>query len=187
MTPSIKAESGLARGPADEDSPGAAELARARHITLGELLRAAARKTPDRMGFVIGDISRTMAELDDRVDRLAQALVARGVRSGDRVAILMTNHMEMIEALFAITRLGAIAVPLNFRLVASEVQFLIADSGATVMIVDSEMAPLAGEVRKRVPALAACLVVGGAVEAAGPGGRGVRRGSGSGQRRPDSG
>ena len=154
--------------PHSED-PNAAKLARARHITLGEMLRAAARKTPDRAGFVVGDVSRTMAELDERVDRLGQALVARGVELGDRVAVLMTNHMEMVEALFAITRLGAIAVPINFRLVAGEVEFLIADSGAEVIIVDSEMAALAGAVRERIPALAACLVVGEAVEAAGPG------------------
>jgi acyl-CoA synthetase (AMP-forming)/AMP-acid ligase II len=152
--------------PASEDAAG---LARSRRITLGELLRAAARRTPDRVGFVVGDVSRTMAELDRRVDRLAQALIARGVELGDRIAVLMTNHMEMIEALFAITRLGATAVPINFRLVAHEVEFLIADSGARVMIVDSEMAALAGEVRDRVPALAACLVVGDALEAAGSG------------------
>lgn len=147
----------------------AAAMARARRLTLGEMLRAAARKTPDRTGFVVGDVSRTMAGLDARVDRLGQALAARGVKLGDRVALLMTNHMEMIEALFAITRLGAIAVPLNFRLVAREVEFLIADSGAEVIIVDSEMAPLAGAVRERVTALASCLVVGDALEAAGPG------------------
>ena len=138
-------------------------------ITLGEMLRAAARKTPSRIGFVVGDASRTMAELDERVDRLGQALLARGVGPGDRVAILMTNCIEMIEALFAITRLGAIAVPLNFRLVASEVTFLIADSGAEVIIVNADMASLARDVRSRVPALATCLVVGDAVHEAGPG------------------
>jgi fatty-acyl-CoA synthase len=152
-----------------------AALARSRHITLGELLRAAARRRPNHVGFIVGGVSQTMAELDQRVDRLAQALAASGVRFGDRVAVLMTNHIEMIEALFAITRLGAIAVPVNFRLVAGEVGFLIADSGAQVMIVDSEMAALAGEVRERVPALATCLVVGEALEAAGPGAEGYEQ------------
>jgi fatty-acyl-CoA synthase len=149
-------------------SPGRA-LRMSRRITLGELLRAAARKTPNRIGFVVGDGSRTMADLDERADRLGQALAARRVGPGDRVAILMTNRIEMIEALFAITRLGAIAVPLNFRLVASEIAFLIADSGAEVVIVDAKMASLAGDVRARAPTLSTCLVVGDAVQEAGPG------------------
>lgn len=141
----------------------------ARRLTLGEMLRASARKTPDRVGFVVGEVSRTMAELDSRTDRVARALEKRGVRPGDRVAILMTNHMEMIEALFGITRLGAIAVPLNFRLVASEVAFLLEDSGAKVMIVDIETAPLVREASERIPSLISCLVVGDGVPDAGPG------------------
>jgi acyl-CoA synthetase (AMP-forming)/AMP-acid ligase II len=110
-----------------------------------------------------------MAQLDARVDQLANALASRGVGRGDRVAVLMTNRIEMLETLFAIVRLGAIAVPVNFRLVAQEVEFLIRDSGARVILADDGMAALAGEVRRRVPTLEVCLVVGSTVDEAGPG------------------
>ena len=145
------------------------EMALSRRLSLGEMLRAAARKTPERIGFVVGMASRTMAALDARADQLGHALASRGVEQGDRVAVLMTNRIEMLEALFAITRLGGIAVPINFRLVAGEVAFLIRDSGAKVILIDDDMAPLTGEVRRRVPALASCLVVGTAVDNAGAG------------------
>ena len=68
---------------------------------------------------------------------------ARG--AGGRVAILMANRTEYVEALGGIMRLGAIAVPLNFRLVAAEVAHLLHDSGATLLVVDEERADTAAE------------------------------------------
>jgi fatty-acyl-CoA synthase len=150
-------------------SESSAAMAPASRMSLGELLRAAAERTPDRVGFVVGDASRPMAALDTRVDRLGHALASRGVGRGDRVAVLMTNRIEMLETLFAVTRLGAIAVPMNFRLVAQELEFLIRDSGAQVILTDDDMAPLTGELRRTVSALTVCLVAGRAVDAAGPG------------------
>jgi fatty-acyl-CoA synthase len=87
----------------------------------------------------------TYKELDARFDRIAAAFSRLGVSVGGRVGILMANRTEYIEALGGIMRLGAIAVPLNFRLVAAEVAHLLYDSGATLLVADAERADIARE------------------------------------------
>jgi fatty-acyl-CoA synthase len=84
-------------------------------------------------------------ELDARFDRIATAFSRLGVTVGGRVGILMANRTEYVEALGGIMRLGAIAVPLNFRLVAAEVAHLLRDSGTTLLLADAERAPIAQE------------------------------------------
>ena len=77
----------------------------------------------------------TWGELDRRVTALADALARRGIGVGDRVMILMLNRTEFVESFLAANRLGAIAVPVNFRLTAPELAFLVEDfpePGATL-------------------------------------------------------
>ena len=88
----------------------------------------------------------TWADLHDRSLRVAGALQRRGVESGDRVLLLTLNHSEFVEAVVAINSLGAIAVPVNFRLAPGEVKYIAEDSGATVILVDPMLAPLADAV-----------------------------------------
>ncbi|MGY0498589.1 fatty-acid--CoA ligase FadD5 [Nocardia sp. FBN12] len=99
-------------------------------------------------------------ELHWRVERLADALARRGVGDGDRVMILMLNNTEYIESVFAINTLGAIAVPVNFRLTPPEIAYQVGDSGATVIITDAVLAPLVGAVSTLTDALATRIVVG---------------------------
>ncbi|MFD3701944.1 fatty-acid--CoA ligase FadD5 [Nocardia sp. NPDC058658] len=99
-------------------------------------------------------------ELHWRVERLADALARRGVGDGDRVMILMLNNTEYIESVFAINTLGAIAVPVNFRLTPPEIAYQVGDSGATVVITDVVLAPLVGAVSSLTDALATRIVVG---------------------------
>ncbi|MBL6749007.1 MAG: long-chain-fatty-acid--CoA ligase [Nevskia sp.] len=113
-----------------------------RGMTIGEQLARNARRVPDAIAFQMGAMRRSFAEIDGRVTRLAQALAARGVRHGDRVAVLMTNSIEMVEAFVAVVRLGAICVPVNFRLVAPEVAYIVGNCGARVVIVDGALVPL---------------------------------------------
>ncbi len=85
----------------------------------------------------------TWADLRRRVAALAGALSRRGVRSGDRVMILMLNRTEFVESVLAANMIGAIAVPINFRLTPPEIAFLIEDCEARVMITESVLAPVA--------------------------------------------
>ena len=107
---------------------GATALAAARRMSHGEQLARWARLSPDAIAFQFEGERRSYAALDERVTRLARALADRGVGRGDRVAVLMQNCLELVEAYFAACRLGAIAVPVNFRLVADEVAVILADA-----------------------------------------------------------
>ncbi len=147
-----------------------AVLDAARRMSLGEQLARAARDTPSQVAFRCAGHEVNFAQVDDRVTRLARALMERGVGYGDRVAVLMMNRIEVIESYLAACRLGAIAVPINFRLVGEEVAYILEDSGARILLVDSELAALAAEVRGRVAREGlgiGCLVVGDALEQAG--------------------
>lgn len=97
--------------------------------------------TPDRTAFIFGDTSVTYAEFARRTTRLAHQLRGSGVAPGDRVAYLGPNHLAFVETLFATHHIGATFVPLNFRLAAPEIDYLLADSEADVLV----YAPECGE------------------------------------------
>ncbi len=143
-------------------------MAASRSMAHGEQLSRIARKYPERTAYICRGESRTFGDVDGRVTMLANALRVRGLQHGDRLAVLMTNSIEMIEAMFAGWRLGAIVVPVNFRLVAEEVAFILGDCGASVIVVDEGLASLVGAVRGTLPDGAAVIVVGDPA-GAGPG------------------
>lgn len=102
----------------------------------------------------------TWAELHHRVNRLADALSRRGVGFGDRVMILMLNRPEFVEAALAANQLGAIAVPVNFRLTPPELAFLVQDCEAAVIVTESVLATVATAVRDLAPSLSTVIVAG---------------------------
>jgi fatty-acyl-CoA synthase len=118
-------------------------LERSRNQTLGEILARHARRTPERIALVFEQDSLTYADLHERVSRLANALAERGVERGDRVAVLMHNRLEVVESLLACHLLGACAVPINFRLVAEELAYVLEDSDSVGVLTDHELLPLA--------------------------------------------
>ncbi len=143
-----------------------------RGMTMSDQLARHARKIPDDVALRFEDSERTHRELDERVSRLANALDQRGVQPGDRVAVLGLNGLEVVEAYLASVRLGAICVPINFRLVADEIAYMLSDSGAKAAVVDTAMAGVMAKAREQVPAVATCLVIGGDARAGGPGAEG---------------
>jgi fatty-acyl-CoA synthase len=117
----------------------ASALEQSRRLVLPELTGRAARARPDRPAVVFGDEVRTHAELHERAARLASVLAAGGVEAGDRVALLLHNRIEFVEALLACHRLAAIGVPINFRLAADEIDYILSDSGAVALICDCDV------------------------------------------------
>jgi fatty-acyl-CoA synthase len=99
-----------------------------------------------------------------RVMALADALSRRGVGFGDRVMVLMLNRTEFVESVLAVNSLGAIAVPLNFRLTSAEIVFLVEDCEARVMITESVLAAVATGVRDIQPSLDTIVVAGGSTD-----------------------
>jgi O-succinylbenzoate-CoA ligase len=121
------------------------ELSRSRRLVLGEILARNARREPDRTALVFGEDALTFAELDTRVNRLANALSGRGVGRGDQVAVLMYNSLEVIESFFACQKLGACPVPVNFRLAPSELAYILEDSESVAVLTDGQLTSLALE------------------------------------------
>jgi fatty-acyl-CoA synthase len=89
---------------------------------------------PDRTAVIFEDRTVTYGELADRVTRLARGLRGRGVSPGDRVAYLGPNHPAFLETLFATAAVGAVFVPLNYRLTSPELEYMLGDCGAEMLI-----------------------------------------------------
>lgn len=139
-----------------------AETQRLRRNNWNNHLERHALMIPNRTALRFQGRSITWAELHDRVERLAGALARRGVGFGDRVVVLMLNRPEYLETVLAANALGAIAVPVNFRLTAPEVAYLSNDSGASAIVVEAPLAPLAAAVRAESDGLGLSITVGGA-------------------------
>lgn len=139
-----------------------------RGMTISDQLGRHARTIGDSVALSFQGASLTYRQLDERVSRLANALRTRGIGSGDRVAALGMNSLELVEVYFAATRLNAICVPVNFRLVADEISYLLADSGASAVVVQSRLAGVMAKAREQVAGPRLCLCFGGVPHEAGP-------------------
>ncbi len=80
----------------------------------------------------------TFTQLNQRSNRIANALLGLGVKPGDRVATLLKNGIEFIELYYAIAKIGAVMVPVNWRLVANEIAYILNDAGASTLIYDAD-------------------------------------------------
>lgn len=107
--------------------------------SLGDLLTRTAARLPQKTALVWRDRRETFAALDQTVNRCANALRLRGVQKGARIAILSHNHRDFVILHFALARLGAIMVPVNFMLNAAEVAFILDHSGASGIIVEAAL------------------------------------------------
>src|SRR5271166_4110516 len=113
-------------------------------------LRRAAGSFEHKVAVIDGDRRITYGELYSRSRQLASALAARGVGRLDTVAILASNVPEMVEAHFGVPMLGAVLNPLNTRLDAPAVAFMLNHGRAKVLIVDREFAALMAVVRTQL-------------------------------------
>ncbi len=102
--------------------------------SIADVLRCKAADTPDRTFLLFADRRLSFAQVDHRSDALAAALHELGIGRGDRIAIDLPNWPEFIISLFAITKLGAIMVPLNPRYTLPELQYMLRHSEAAVVI-----------------------------------------------------
>jgi fatty-acyl-CoA synthase len=107
-----------------------------------------ASRTPDKAMVVFEGETTTYSQMAARSAALAGGLRDHGVRPGDVVGLLAWNCPEMLETLFAANHLGAIAMPINWRLAAPEVRYILEHSGAKALVHDDAMAPVADEAAK---------------------------------------
>jgi long-chain acyl-CoA synthetase len=107
-------------------------------------VRDAAQRRPEAPAVVDGDVRLTWADLDDAVDRAAAGYAARGLVPGDRVAVQLPNGVAWLGAVLGALRAGLVVVPVNTAFTDPELEYVLADSGAALLVADAERPPVAG-------------------------------------------
>jgi fatty-acyl-CoA synthase len=148
-------------------------------LTPVDFARRTRRLHGAREGVVDGDLRLTYEQFFDRCDRWSSALQGLGVRQGDRVATIAPNTHAQLEAFYAVPQIGAVLVPVNYRLTADDFVYIINHSGAGVVCVDQDYLDTVDGVRDQMPDVAHFVALRGArdgwldyeaaIAAAGPG------------------
>ena len=116
-------------------------------LLVNDFLRRAAKLYPNKEAIVDGTKRFTYRQYQERCNQLGHALLELGIQKGDRVCILSPNSHYFLESYFGVTQIGAILVPLNYRLVASDHEYIINHAGVKAVLVDYEYAKVIDEIR----------------------------------------
>ncbi len=131
-----------------------------RAATVDQMFRATVARHSEREALVLGQSRIGYSELDELVERVAGNLAAAGVAKGERVAVLLGNRLEFVHLVLACARLGAIVVPLNVRHKRPEIEFVLNDCGARLLVHEAELGPELPEAAQ-IPALERRFACGG--------------------------
>ena len=116
-------------------------------INIGDWIRKWSYLQPRKRALIFEDRPFTYQEVNLRTNQLCHLLLDLGVQKGDRISVLLYNCHQYIEIFFAISKIGAILVPLNWRLVGPELEFIIKDSGSKMIIFDTEFEEVMASIR----------------------------------------
>jgi fatty-acyl-CoA synthase len=116
-------------------------------LLVNDFLRRAAGLYPDKLAIVDGERRYSYAEFQRRVNQLSHALQALGIEQGDRVCILSPNSHFFLESFYATSQLGVILVPLNYRLVAADHEYILNHAGVRAVLVDWEYTDVVDSIR----------------------------------------
>jgi len=128
-------------------------------VNTTEFIMIASSICPERDCVVLETQRYSFEQINERSNRLANALADIGVSQGDRVAMLQVNCNQYLEAYYAVSKLGAIFVPLNFRAKGDELAYMLTDSEAVAMFVGSRYAGMVKEMRPQLTTLKHCISV----------------------------
>jgi len=117
---------------------------------IGSFLAKRARLDPSRIGLVFEGREITYREWNERANRVANAFAVLGLRPGDRVGLLMSNSVEYLECFFGLAKIGAIIVPLNWRLAPPEIALIAGDAGISALVYGSQHAPAAAAIHNQL-------------------------------------
>ena len=120
-------------------------------LLVTDFLDRAVRIYPDKVAIVDGDRRFTYREFDARVNRLANALTDLGLVKGDRVCMLSPNSHFYLESFYACAQTGLIIVPLNYRLVAADHEYILNHAGVSAVLVDWEYTHVVDQIRGNLP------------------------------------
>lgn len=134
-------------------------------MNVGQTLTHAAQKWPRKDGLVFEGRRWTFAQWNADVNRAAHAFRARGIGKGDRAAFLTYNLPEQVTGFYALLKLGAVPVPINYRLAANEVKYIVEDCGARLLVFEEALRDRVDAIRSELTAVEGYLYVGAAPRA----------------------
>ncbi|HWQ15172.1 MAG TPA: AMP-binding protein [Roseiflexaceae bacterium] len=124
-------------------------------MDIGKLLARHARYRPDRTALVVGERRFTWRQYNARVNRAANALLALGVRKGDKVATVLPNSVELIDIYWACAKIGAVVVPMSILLRGRGLATLLRDSDTSTVVTAAAYAPTLDQIRAELPGITA--------------------------------
>ncbi len=127
--------------------------------TLADLVHDVATTNGDKTAIIFQDTEISYSTLDLLIERAADALAARGVTHGDRIALMIPNIPHFAAAYYAVARLGAVTVPLNLLYKSDEIAHILGDSGARKLIVFETFYPQAAEAARRTPSVDEVIII----------------------------
>src|SRR5271168_4145068 len=126
---------------------------------IGDALRWYATYTPQKTAIVSAEGHQSYGQLWSRVRRLADSLSKIGIDPGDRIALLLQNSGRYLELYQAAALLGVAVVPLNFRFIASEIEYVVNHSGARALVFDAAFMPTVEQLRDKLPSIGSNYIV----------------------------
>ena len=129
-------------------------------LLVGELLKRATHRSAFMDAFKYETEARTFQELDQRASHLAAWLMARGLKREDKVGFIMKNSLAIVEVFFGVALSGYAGVPVNFRLGAMELEYILNDSDCAILFIDEEYADIVWEMKERLPKVRTVIVNG---------------------------
>src|SRR5215831_5189005 len=130
-------------------------------LTPIRFLRYAEQQFPGKTAIICGEERLTYREFADRAAHLAGAICRLGIRPGDRVAFLSGNCHRLLEAYYGVLEAGAVLLPLNIRLAPQELAFILNDSGAKLLFLESQFLETANCFRSGLPGIQKYILLDG--------------------------
>ncbi|MDB4444495.1 long-chain-fatty-acid--CoA ligase [bacterium] len=129
-------------------------------MNVGRFLSVSAAKYPDKTALIQGDRKVSYRRFNNRVNRLANKLLGLGVKKGDKASLYFHNSIEWAEIYFALSKIGAVAVPINFRLKGDELAYIVGNSDTKILFFGTDLRHNIEAVKKDLPQTEAFILVG---------------------------
>jgi acyl-CoA synthetase (AMP-forming)/AMP-acid ligase II len=130
-------------------------------MNVGQILSLAANKFPERIAILFEDQRFTFREFNERTNRFAHFLLQKGLKKGDKVATLLFNSNQLVEAYFGTAKAGGVFTPINFRFAPEEVKYIVNHSDARFLVYGREFSDLVKIIRPRLKKVKTFISVGG--------------------------
>lgn len=141
------------------------EYLRSKELLVDELLNKSIHKFPDKLAVIDGDRRITYAALKNRVNTLAGWFQINGIKKGEKVALLLYNSIEFVECFIALAKIGAIVIPVNFRMHKSEITYILQNSDAKMLISHFDFMQDIEEMKDKLPVLEEVVIVSDDIDA----------------------